>query len=118
MSVFERQFLQGWLAKALWFWRITMKDSINNEKMFTNGFIGTLHREVVTICGVPVKFYYPEFDYDSGKASVRAVSTGFRKSKGKFLRKKVQQYIEWTGRTNTKCMKEGLEIPEVRLKWY
>ena len=96
-----------------------MKDAIWGETFYADskGDLYNLHHEIVTICGESVEFQYPEFEYASGRWLVRAYCFGFRKSKGKILRKKIQQYIEWIGRMNIKFLEEGLD-PQVRRKWY
>ncbi len=65
-----------------------------NERMSVYGNLECLHRDEVSICGVEMKFYYPEFD---GQTSSIQVVTFERKrmSPGRlrYIRRHIRGYL-------------------------
>ena len=103
-----------------------MKDMIS-ETMTVEGYASNLYREVVTICGVRCKFENAEFE--NGKTRIYVASTNpieFSFGKGKYLRRKIRQYLRWTARQNeavgydpySDTTADGRSLPTIRKEWH
>lgn len=96
-----------------------MKDSIC-EFMTVKGYAGTLYDEVINICGVRFKFYYARPE-KKGETRFYVVSGElFSAGKGRYLRRKVRQYLNWAARRNENLGWHSghYGVPPVRMKWY